>query len=104
MIIATFEHKKSRYLENTNYYYYVFSYKLYNGYKTTFVNTIVNIITVPIDIIHYLAGNIFSKVCIEMPQIIFYSPYIIYYGLYNVLASIDNYIYELYPPPPDDNN
>ena len=98
MIISSLNHQVSTYLENTNYYYYSFNYEFYNGYKTLFVNRIVNIITFPIDIIHYLGGNFLSKVFIELPQIIYYSPYILYYGLHNLLESIDNYLYDLYTP------
>jgi hypothetical protein len=96
MIISTLEKKKSTYLENTNYYYYSCNYKFYDGYKTLVVNRIVNIITLPIDIIHYLGINILSIVFIELPQIIYYSPYIIYYGLDNLLTLFDNYLYKLY--------
>jgi len=98
MIISVWQEKKSTYLENTTYYYYSFEYKFYNGYKTTCVNTFVTIITLPFDIIHFLGGYILSKVFLELPQIIVYSPYLIYYGLHNILISIDNYIDQTFKP------
>jgi hypothetical protein len=74
----------------------------YREFRTSCLNWFVNIITFPLDAVKYLFCKSIYFIFYEVWIILWNSPYILYYGLYDILKRLDDYLSPL-PNVPNEN-
>ena len=77
---------------NFQLHYLECEYSFFNGFRTASINNFINIITLPLDIIHVIITKVPVFILYEIPQILANSPAIIYYGLQNTLMALDDFL------------